>query len=113
VSLEDDKFIFSGIRAGMYCDYLENEWLFKLNTALLNSRSAVAARADLEFKDVMEDVFRLRKALSGSMDYMKKLSGGKSAVEMEREQQAKEYLDYVKKVLGEEKVKELTKHGGL
>lgn len=113
MDLESDKFLFSRIRTALYFDYMENEWLFKVNSGLLSSRSAVAAREDVDFKEVMPEIFKLRQALSSSMDYLNKESGGKSSVDLEREKQAKEYMEYVKRVLGEDKVKELVNNGKL
>ena len=111
--LETDTFEFSASRAALYYDFMELEKIFERDSVMLLSRSAVLASDEIEFKQQIQNVVKLRDMVDSRIPYMARGISGKPAAETEREEAARRYVERAEKILGKERVQELIKNGKL
>lgn len=104
---------FSGSRAALYYEQMELDRIFERDGLLLLSRSSVLASAEVDFKQHVENVTALRDTLDNRLPYITAALGGKTPVELEREEMVRKYRERAERILGKEKVAELIKNGKL
>lgn len=103
----------SGITLGVLEDLVMLDRRLWLQTAFMLSTSAVISAEGIDVKKQLDLVSKGRTELLECLPYLNKETGGKSAVELEREQAVEQYRQYARRVLGDKKVEEMIANGEL
>lgn len=80
---------------------------------MLLSRSSVIANTEVDFKQNIEMVAKLRERVDQSIPYLYADSAYKSSADAEYKHLIKRYIERAIQVLGEDRVKELISNGQL